>query len=245
MFLWKPEMIRFMRDASEQCDYHKKLAAKIAPHLPSDAEICDAGCGLGYLSLALAPYCKSVTAADISRDALNVLEENRSARGCENVRILCGNIADLPPVRPYDAMVFCFFGSAGPILRLAKAQCRGKIVIIKKNWEEHRFTIGHKRLAHETFTVLQEKLSAAGIPFTAEAFALEMGQPLRSLTDAVEFFHTYSRDDDPQAITEETVLPRLTQTDDARFPFYLPQNKEMGFITLDTGDIPDSIEIKD
>lgn len=245
MFLWKPEMIRFMEEASERCDYHKQLATMIATKLPENAAICDAGCGLGYLSLALSPYCRRVTAVDVSRDALEVLENKRRERGCENIRVRCGNISGLPPEAPYDAMVFCFFGSAGSILHIAKEQCRGKIIIIKKNWEEHRFTIGHKKLVHETFAVLQTKLSLLGIPFTAEAFSLEMGQPLCSLSEAVSFFHIYSQDDNLGEITEETVRPLLRETGDKELPYYLPQKKQMGIITLDTENIPDAIKRED
>lgn len=56
MFRWNKDMIRFLQDASEFCDYHGNLAARIMQELP-DGDICDAGCGLGYLSLALSPYC--------------------------------------------------------------------------------------------------------------------------------------------------------------------------------------------
>lgn len=76
MFLWNEDMIRFLRDASEQSDYHRLLAGYLAERLPENAHVCDAGCGLGYLSLRLAPYCRQVTAADVSADALAVLREN-------------------------------------------------------------------------------------------------------------------------------------------------------------------------
>ena len=72
MFRWEPDMVRFMKDASEYGDYHARLAARIAAHLPAGAHVCDAGCGLGYLSRALAPLCGRVTALDISENALAV-----------------------------------------------------------------------------------------------------------------------------------------------------------------------------
>ena len=94
MFLWKPDMIRFMRDASEHTGYHADLAARIVPHLKEGARVCDAGCGLGYLSLALAPLAAQVTAVDRNADALSVLRENcekyfgcePDSRGFENAR---------------------------------------------------------------------------------------------------------------------------------------------------------------
>ena len=64
MFVWTPDMIRFMQAANEKSDYHARLAAILTPKLPGCRTLCDAGCGLGYLSLALAPYVRRVTAAE-------------------------------------------------------------------------------------------------------------------------------------------------------------------------------------
>lgn len=109
MFIWNEDMIRFLRDASEHSDYHHLLAEYLAKRLPENAHVCDAGCGLGYLSLQLAPYCRQVTAVDVSPEALAVLAANCDKEKIKNVDIRCGEIAELPPDEPYDAMVFCFF----------------------------------------------------------------------------------------------------------------------------------------
>ena len=34
MFVWTPDMIRFMQAANEKSDYHARLAAILAPRLP-------------------------------------------------------------------------------------------------------------------------------------------------------------------------------------------------------------------
>ena len=76
MFQWNEEMVRFMRTASEYGDYHRRLVQRMRPALHSADHICDAGCGLGYLSLALAPYVRRVTAADRSEASLDDLRQN-------------------------------------------------------------------------------------------------------------------------------------------------------------------------
>ena len=81
MFTWTPEMIRLMQNANARSEYHRQLAAILAPKLAGCRTLCDAGCGLGYLSLALAPYVRRVTAADRSEAALDVLRQNCAARG--------------------------------------------------------------------------------------------------------------------------------------------------------------------
>lgn len=236
MFIWNEDMIRFLRDASEHSDYHHLLAEYLAKRLPENAHVCDAGCGLGYLSLQLAPYCRQVTAVDVSPEALAVLAANCDKEKIKNVDIRCGEIAELPPDEPYDAMVFCFFGTGNEALRIAKEQCCGPVIIIKKGWSEHRFSLGKQKMGHESYTDTMALLDGYGIPHTGEMLALEMGQPFRSVGDACRFFEIY--DKSGEAITEEAVRRRLVATGKEDFPFYLPQPKQMGIIQFDSRDIP-------
>ena len=61
---WTNESIAYLRDAAKVNDYYRVLAEKIAARLPNGAHICDAGCGVGELSLALAALGFRVTAVD-------------------------------------------------------------------------------------------------------------------------------------------------------------------------------------
>ena len=54
--LWTPDMVRFMADAIRVNGSCAAMAAALSQVLPPGARVCDAGCGLGGLSLALAPY---------------------------------------------------------------------------------------------------------------------------------------------------------------------------------------------
>lgn len=237
MFTWNEDMIRFLQDASEQSDYHRLLAKYLAERLPQNAHVCDAGCGLGYLSLRLAPYCRQVTAADISPEALAVLHENCIKEGITNIETRCGAIDAMAPDPPYDAMIFCFFGTGDEALRIAKKQCRGPVIIIKKAWSEHRFSIGKQKLSHEGYEDAMALLENLHIPHRGETLEMEMGQPFRSVADACRFFEIY--DKSGAAVTEEAVKVRLTSTGNETFPWYLPQPKIMGIITLDSRDIPE------
>ena len=79
MFTWTPEMIRLMQNANARSEYHRQLAAILAPKLAGCRTLCDAGCGLGSLSAALSPYFDAITAADVSDAALDVLRETMGA----------------------------------------------------------------------------------------------------------------------------------------------------------------------
>ncbi|HNT02932.1 MAG TPA: class I SAM-dependent methyltransferase [Bacillota bacterium] len=244
MFKWDLRMIQFMKDAIEENDiYFKSLAGKVSEYLPADAHVCDAGCGLGYLSTELSKYCRNVTAVDIASLALVELRNKLNHINCNNIKIVEGDIRVNPPGIPYDAMVFCLFSSLEDALKISKEQCRGTTVMIKRNWNNHLFSISQKALERHTLQESLEHLKMLRIPYKSENFILEMGQPFRSMADAVEFFQMYSNDDYPHEIKAEDIADRLVYRESDRFPYYLPALRQLGIIVVKTSDIPDNIEI--
>lgn len=234
LFLWKDDMVRFMRDASERSDFHALLAQKIVGNLGIGGHICDAGCGLGYLSQALSPYYDRVTAIDVAPNAISRLQDI----ALPNVTAVCGDIHSYFPEVPYDKMVFCLFGALPEVFSLARRQCRGKVIIIKKNWRCHTFSVTRQPNHSLSLAEVAALLDARHIPYEAESCALELGQPLRSLEDAVKFFRLYSHDPDPDSITAAQIAHRLKSTGDPEFPYYVPARKQLGILTLDACDIP-------
>ena len=230
MLVWTPDTVRFQRDAAQYGTYHKTLAAHLAAHLPPDPHVCDAGCGLGYLSRALAPYCKRVTAVDSDALALDVLREDTP----KNVEICEGDIFTLSPAEQYDAMIFCFFATMDDALLLAKKHCRGKVIVVKRGWSHHRFSLSQEPLQKYTSEEAEQYLRTRGIPFSREDLTLDMGQPFRSKADAVRFFAAYGN----EAVTFSDVEARLVKTGDAAFPYYLPQEKPLGIFIFDAKEIP-------
>lgn len=234
MFRWTPEMVQFMLDAAQRAPYAKELAAWLSPELSGAFHVCDAGCGLGFLSLELAKKYPHVTAADVSEDALAALKSR--AQGMENLTVLKTDLMEYIPPEPFDAMVFCLFGRTGEILRIAKRCCKGRVVILKKAYARHRFSVTTVPLRDETAPMAAGKLTELGIPFTMQTREFEMGQPLRSLDAAMRFFEIYSKDA-PGALTREAVCARLVRTGEEEFPYYLPQKKALGLISLRAEDI--------
>lgn len=232
MYRWEPDMIRYMRDASEHSRYNRELVTQMLPWLEKDTHICDAGCGLGYLSMTLAEHVGHVTAVDINADALRNLEE----KALSNVTILCGDIAVLPPTRPYDAMVFCFFGGIEEILRIAKEQCGGSVFVVSRNYTAHRFSVGKYPTGSYGFSRAKVVLNEKGIPFIEKTLQLEFGQPFRSLEDARRFFELYSRDGNKQLITDEFLREKLVEQP-GDFPWYLPHLRKVGFLRFEAEKI--------
>ena len=238
MFCWTDDMISFMQDAARFGSYQNELADWICNALPKARHVCDAGCGLGFLSAHLAGRFETVTAADISAQALSHLRSMAREGGISNLDILETDMMRFTPERAYDAMVFCLFGWMKEILRVAKRCCAGRIVVIKKAYTHHRFSVSSVPLRDEVTDQAAEFLRAHGVSFQLETKTFDMGQPLRSLDGAVRFFETYSKDA-PGTITREAVLPRLRKTADEAFPYYLPQEKSLGRFVIDTKDIPE------
>ncbi len=238
---WYEDMVRFMRHASEYGTYYPSLVQKMQPWLQPDMHICDAGSGLGYLSLALADHVRQVTAVEQNPDAAAVLTENCRSLGISNVVSRCGVIADVIPDMPYDAMVFCFFGRRREILKLAKKQCRGDIFIFTRNYDRHRFSAGSHHSGFEGYPEFSEELAQLGIPFHKKTFLLEFGQPFRNLEEAHRFFQIYSKDQSKDVLTEEFIRSQLEETGREDFPFYMPHQKHMGFLHFSAKDIPEQI----
>lgn len=238
MFEWNADKVRFMEDAAAWGDFHDSLAAILAPYLPKDGHICDAGCGTGHLSLALSPYVKQVTAADVSDQALGLLADNCRKRGISNIHIRCGDIAQLPPEKPYDAMVFCFFGHIEEILAISAAQCRGTVLAIMRNDGCHRFSAAQPAIRHGGYPRGVAELTARGIPFHAAEMELPMGQPFRTLDDARRFFALYRRPGDTTPVTDDFLQARLTATGREDFPLFLPQTRRFGLLCWETCEIP-------
>lgn len=240
MFRWTPDMIRFMRDASEYSGYNQELVSRMRPWLTPDTHICDAGCGLGYLSLALSPYISQVTAADKNPNALSVLQNNCRSRGVSNIRISCGDLFSMDPDISFHSMVFCFFGGISDILALASMHCQGMVFVFQRNCRFHRFSAG-KHPSTQRFSESLEHLRRMNIPFEKQEFELEFGQPFRSMADARLFFETYNRDAAPSLITDEFLQQKLIQTGREDFPFYMPHSRPIGWIRFDARDLPTNL----
>ncbi len=226
---WTTEHIRFMEDAARYGAFHHSLARLLLPYFPQGGHICDAGCGLGDLTLALAPHFQAITACDIASAPL----ERLKARAPENVHVQCCDIFSSPPADCYDGMVLCLFGHTNEILSLAKAQCRGPVAAIKRGDPVHRFTA--KAAAHHDHAAdLQEQLMARAIPFERQDFTLEFGQPFRNREDALAFFTLYGLDD---PIQPAEVFHRLVPISHPEFSWYLPQPRRLSLIVFNSNDL--------
>ena len=234
MYTWDADRIRFYEDASERTGFYSCVTKLLYPALSREKTICDAGCGLGYLSLHLAPYVKSVSAIDCNGDAIRVLKKN--AETIPNIHPLSGRIEELPPRVPYDTMIFCFFGTIEETVRIAKAQCAGKAFSLKKNYSNHRFSVTHHSFGKNPVEHAEAFFTKHGISYDVRLFSIEYGQPFRTLADAFLFSSLYSRKEDADKVTKERLAELLIETGDPFFPWYLPQKRDLGLLSWNAAD---------
>lgn len=233
MFVWTEESAAFWEDSAAYTNSYDLLGEKAAAHLAPGGTVFEGGCGLGHLSLALAARGFAVTAMDIDPLPLWYLQEHvRQAKLPLDIRQ--GDAFALPPAAVWDSAVFCFFGGVDEILRWARLHCRGRLILFKKNWSAHRFTRDPGAVRKFTYPLTVAELRRRGVPFSTEVFDADMGQPFRSLSDAVRFFRLY---DPAGAMTEGEVRARLTETGDAVFPYYLSAIRPVGMIVIRAEDI--------
>jgi SAM-dependent methyltransferase len=223
-FYWDDERIAFFRDAALDNAYYRILAERIAPVLLPDDRVLDAGCGLGYLSESLLPFCASVTAAD------------RDARAIEQIKLRVDSDRLIPveadvfqtDLSQFDAIVCCRFGSTEEALSLFERSHARVLVLIKRNDAAHRIANSdsrHSRTAEEAIRTLTKN----GYRFEKTELTLSFDQPLRSEQDAVRFFNLYS-DRPAEACTD--ALARLQRTEDPVFPFRYPIRNSLTVLTV-------------
>lgn len=238
---WKPEKIEFLKDAAEELGFYDKIAETAATFLSPDDSVCDAGCGLGYLALSLGRQGFKTTGIDSSALALEVLKNNIEKNELkDSVTCLAADIFDLPDTMVFDDMVFCFFASVTQALNVAKKHCRKTVVLIKKDWENRRFTTEKEPIRRIKFQDALKKLEEIGIPCKSEAVEVEMGQPFKTMEDSYRFFQLYSVAPDKKVIES-----RLTKTDSEEFPLLLSSRVRVGFIAVNVCDIPADFEARD
>lgn len=227
MIDWTAEGLAFLRDAAAYTGFYDVLAGRAAlASAPGDL-VCDAGCGPGLLAGALSRLGRRVVGVDVSAEALEAALDAAPAQ----VRLMRADVFALPADLRFDSMVFCFFGSVPQIVKAARAHCRGKVAMFRKNWRMRRFTTSPQPNHRIRLRQAEEELEALGIPHSSQVFDLEMGQPFRSFEEAMRFFRLYGKDPDPGVVRS-----RLDATDNEEFPLFLSERKSVGMVTFEARD---------
>jgi hypothetical protein len=175
--------------------------------------------------MELAANVRSITAIDLSSEAIAYLKNVSKRRGITNINPLHADAESFSGV--YDILVLSFFGRPGAGLkRLIDGARRGSIIMTHgDDTDTRRSALGEgvkKIFAGETRSFLNRE----SIPYEERAVTLEFGQPFLSEADATRYFNLYRR------TSGQTSPPALIGTKDPRFPLYYPKQRSIAIFQL-------------
>ncbi|MDO4518285.1 MAG: class I SAM-dependent methyltransferase [Bacillota bacterium] len=241
-YWWTQEKIDYMRDAYEYTRFQNTLADYVARYIEPTDTICDAGCGLGYVSMELARHCASVTAVDVSQDVLDVLDskigrtDKTGYSYPSNVKTLKTDISSLPEGMSFDWIIFCFFGQMPEIVDVMKRYAKKGVILIHKNWKNHRLSSREIPLERLRYTSDIDYLEENNITYETESFDIDLGQPLKDKEQALRFFELYDRNENTDRFDERVRIERLSKLvpiDSPDYEYYLPMISRVGIIIIE------------
>ncbi len=232
---WTPEMIRFMREAAKYGDYNRQLAEHILPHLRACDHICDAGCGLGYLSIELSDHVRHITALDKNSDAIRELNSDIERLNIRNIDAVCADLHDQCADVPFDAMIFCLFGAMQEILSCAVRLCRGKLIVLQRRSADELWPESYGR--RSAMFGCSAQLTARGVPFVREEFSIPLNQPFRDIRHAREFLSMYPADRECADMTDDQILQLIRPIRHPEYRYELPVNRNLEMYVLNAKDV--------
>ncbi len=223
-FSWTPQQIRWYENASDYGSFHRELASILAPYLGPDDLVCDWGCGLGRLSLELAPSVSRILCVDHEPLALQALGRQAEKRGIKNLRVVeadaksCGLVCDVG--------LMSFFGTPYELMRRLMGRSRRLLIRIMKAG----------RTGGETASHIENCLRGEGRVYEKMEKELEFGQALTSLDDARQYLSFHEPEIAKRAM-DPYLRANLRETDSKEYPYYLGKKKKLVIYIIDTSPL--------
>ena len=227
---WNEQCVEWYTIAANESTFHDTLADVIAPSLLKADTLCDVGCGLGRLSLALACGVASVVALDENPYAVQALRQRVAALELRNYTVVQGDAARLRV--PYDVLLLSFFGRSTDAVLAMMPLCRRRMVCVVHAGEGgnlYPVQVPKKRMNTQS---LQSALEDAGLRYRVEAARAEFGQPLRSEADGIEFI-LHHQPKLPQSEAEAFLRSHVVEKNSTAWPLYLPSEKKVSIFFID------------
>ena len=217
-------------------DYPKKLLEKIK--LDADDTVLDIGCGSGIITIPLAQKARKVTALDISRKMLQLLEENAVEECLTNINPVNRRLEDVlltRDIEPHDVVVasrslngvYNIKQMLEEINKIAK-----KYVYITlwganniKFGNEISKIIGREFHEHPTYIYAYNILYELGIYANIEILEYDNSSYYSSIDESVESFKWKigNLNQNEEDILRNYLAEKMVKTDDSKFKF--PNNK--------------------
>ena len=233
LYNWSEDSIRWYLNAEPYDEFHRTVADTVLSALPERPTVCDVGCGIGTLSLLLAPHCGLVTACDIRNRPLDVVAARAKACSIDSIETLCGDFMKLPvPREKFDALVFCRFGKMQDFAERALEWTKRKVFFIQNASHKHSFTALASYDKSVDFIDGRHFLDRLGVHYTVTDLTAEMGQPFENREDAERFIAFYDTGSSSK-MRADYLEQHLIQNNDADFPLFLPCRKRFMLFEID------------
>lgn len=254
---WTPEIVGFMEDAAAFSPYFTRLASLVLRGLGSGSRVCDAGCGLGELSFAMARFGMRVDAVDKSPHAAAhvarlVAEEKRThaQSASEKIDVHCCDFKAGLPSEGYDRLIFSLSASYLEALEVAHRAGARSIVVVNKiherrSWEQPRggwrnrsrlLSMDARPIVHDLDAVACD-LTRREIDCRISTLRLDLPQPFRNLEAAHRYFALFRTHDYPNGLNDASLERLLAPTTRDGYRWVLPVSRNLALfeISVDQG----------
>jgi len=202
--------------------------------LPEKPSVCDVGCGIGALTLQLAPSCSRITALDLNPKPVACLAETLSRENIQNVTALAGDFLTLPePEKPFDGAVFCLAGGVETFLETG-FRWADTLFFVENATSQRSFSSVGRQNKETYFNEDLNLLKQMGVPHSYRFFNAPFGQVFTDRADAEAFMHHYNKGESEESI-QAALNARLEALDHPDFKFYMPNEKPLLMITIRKG----------
>ena len=155
---WNEDTIRWYKNANAFTSFHKNVANAISK-IEGGETLCDLGCGLGLIDLELAAGVKKIDCFDISRPALDSLNDDILSMGIQNIETHLQDCETLSG--KWDIALMCYFGT-NEYDRYAKL-CKRLIAVVGRPSGDELFPTKYRKNKSNTIEHTHAYLDAKHI----------------------------------------------------------------------------------
>ena len=218
-------------------DYPQELVSKIK--IEHEDTVLDIGCGNGVITLPLAAKASSITALDISRKMLDILQEKAAAQNLSNIKVINKGIEDVEAreIGYHDVVVASRslngIADIQPELEKINKIARKYVYITLWGVDNRKFEsemaelLGRESYQHPDYTIVLNLLHEMGIHANVEPMKSNTRNFYATIEDALDRIKWRIGDlnEEEKAIITEHLEKSLTKNPDGSLSFSRSNSK--------------------
>lgn len=242
MFSWNDKSIQWFLKACLNTSFYKDIVAHVLPLLSPEDRVLEIGCGIGALSLELAPNVHSVEALDVNDSILHAFQTQVAEKGIANVFPIQADWQKYHPASPYDIVFLCYCNGMAQKDTLEKLMSltRKKVIAILPEYDRDTNFYIESFISPQFKKIYREKISDAidflkkmGVPYTFIKHHCRFDQPIENYEEYKEFMNYYFNITDEQILNKHADL-YLKKNENG---YCLANERQSGIIIIDKYNI--------